>query len=329
MPDGQTCDNFDPHAVRMFNLPGGEFFTMIDGLVTNHPDGTRTVEVTVAAVDNPNAGWTMQVDLNAELDWEGWIAQPGAQTFNSDCFDNHEEWYYHVVQNTSTAIGWGDYNGAVLSLTHQPGNEFYGWQFGMGANNHNANFGYWGWFYWEGTINGQFEAGSGSMHGDLDCTMPYDIERTYVSTDCAGNVNTFSYTVAVNGGGCQPLVPPFTGNPGIDVDWGDQETDSNGSISGGIDDPKEDRGPIKVLGLNPNPTNEHAYFQFVSEERLQVAVQLFDMTGTMQASLFEGTVQAGQRMQFEVNVSTLPAGLYQIRIASAVQIVNTKLMVMD
>lgn len=49
----------------------------------------------------------------------------------------------------------------------------------------------------------------------------------------------------------------------------------------------------------------------------------------MRADLAVSAVQAGQRMQFEVNVSTLPAGLYQIRIASAVQIVNTKLMVMD
>jgi hypothetical protein len=167
------------------------------------------------------------------------------------------------------------------------------------------------------------------MHGDLDCTMPYDIERTYVATDCAGNETTFSYTVAVNGGGCQPPLPPFNGNPGIDVDWGDQETDANTGISGGIGNPDDGKQPIKVLSLAPNPTNEHAFFNFVSEERMQVNVELFDMTGVLQSSLYSGTIEAGQRYQLEVNVAALPAGLYQIRIASAVQIVNTKLMVMD
>jgi hypothetical protein len=330
MPDGQTCDNYDAHAVRIFNLPGEQFYTIVDGVVTNHPDGTRTVDVTVVATENPNAGWVLQVDLNAELTWDEWIAQPGSQSYKSDCdLGDHTEWYYHVVQNSSTATGWGDYDGSVLSLSHQPSNEFYGWQFGVGANNKNANFGYWGWFYWEGVIDGQFEAGSGSMHADLDCTMPYDIDRTYVATDCGGNATTFSYTVAVNGGGCQPPLPPYTGNPGIDVDWGDQETDNDSEIFGGLGDPNEGKDPLKVLNLAPNPTDEHALFQFISEERLQVAVQLFDMTGVMQSTLYEGTVEAGQRYQLEVNVASLPAGMYQIRIVSSVQIVNTKLLVMD
>ena len=40
-------------------------------------------------------------------------------------------------------------------------------------------------------------------------------------------------------------------------------------------------------------------------------------------------IDAGVPYQIEVNVSALPAGLYQIRIASEVQIVNTKLLVID
>ena len=43
-----------------------------------------------------------------------------------------------------TVVGSGSLEGTNLALSHQPANELFGFQFGYGANNKNANFGFSG-----------------------------------------------------------------------------------------------------------------------------------------------------------------------------------------
>jgi hypothetical protein len=68
MEDGETCDNYAAHRVRMFNFPGDEFYTTLDGMVTTYADGTRHIELTAVAASNPNAGWTV-VECGGIMRW--------------------------------------------------------------------------------------------------------------------------------------------------------------------------------------------------------------------------------------------------------------------
>jgi hypothetical protein len=289
--------------------------------MTNYVDGTAHISMEVVSMDNPDAGWTFEIDLNEGLNWQDWIDQPGAQSYKSDCgLGDHTEWMYYILQGSSTATGWGDYAGSELALSHQPSNGFFGFQVGEGANNKNANHGYSGWFYYIGTFNGADVMGTGDVFVDVDCSLPWSIEREYTVTDCSGNTTSFSYTVDVNGLTCEPIDPTLDGNDdpiggGIDSDTIDT-----------LDDDKED-GEIKVLGLTPNPANDIALLTFMTQLDEQMAVNLYNGNGMLVMTLWEGQVFADVPMNIEVPASMLETGLYQIQILSTSGMVTTKLMV--
>ncbi|MAI22548.1 MAG: hypothetical protein CL828_00675 [Crocinitomicaceae bacterium] len=323
--DGLTCDNFTSHAARLFNFPGDEFYTLTGGLMSNFVDGTAHITMDVVSMDNPNAGWTFDIELNEGLNWQDWIDQPGAQSYKSDCgLGDYTEWMYYILQGTSTATGWGEYEGSELALSHQPSNGFFGFQVGQGANNKNANHGYSGWFYYMGTFNGADVMGTGDVFADIDCSLPWNIEREYTVTDCSGNSTTFSYTVDVNGLTCEPIEPTLDGNDESDSSWGD---DAIGDDSVGSDDGSSNAHKIKVLGLTPNPASDIALLTFMTEADEQVGVHLYNGSGMLVMTLWEGQVFANVPMNIEVPASMLQTGLYQIQILSASGTVTTKLMV--
>jgi hypothetical protein len=326
MEDGLTCDNFAVHAARLFNFPGDEFYTLAGGLMTNYVDGTGQITMEVVSTENPNAGWTFEIDLNEGLNWQDWIDQPGTQSYKSDCgLGDHTEWMYYILQNSSTATGWGDYAGSELALSHQPSNGFFGFQVGQGANNKNANHGYSGWFYYIGTFEGADVMGTGDVFADIDCSLPWGIEREYTVTDCSGNSSTFSYTVDVNGMTCAPIDPTLDGNDESDNGWGD---DAIGDDGIGEDDGSSEGHKVKLLGLTPNPANDIALLTFMSTADDQVGVHLYNSSGMLVMTLWEGQVFADIALTIEVPASTLQSGLYQIQILSANgSSITTKLMV--
>ena len=323
--DGLTCDNFTSHAARLFNFPGDEFYTLTGGLMSNYVDGTAHITMDVVSMDNPNAGWTFEIELNEGLNWQDWIDQPGAQSYKSDCgLGDHTEWMYYILQGTSTASGWGEYEGSELALSHQPSNGFFGFQVGEGANNKNANHGYSGWFYYIGTFEGADVMGTGDVFADIDCSLPWGIEREYTVTDCSGNTTSFAYTVDVNGLTCEPIEPTLDGNDDSDSSWGD---DAIGDGGIGTDDGSSQGHTIKVLGLTPNPANDIALLTFMTEVDEQVGVHLYSGHGMLVMTLWEGQVFADVPMNIEVPASMLDNGLYQIQILSASGTVTTKLLV--
>jgi len=324
--DGLTCDNFTAHAARLFNFPGDEFYTMAGGLMTNYVDGTAHITMEVVSMDNPNAGWTFEIDLNEGLNWQDWIDQDGPQSYKSDCgLGDHTEWLYYIMQNSSSASGWGDYAGSELALSHQPSNGFFGFQVGEGANNKNANHGYSGWFYYIGTFEGAEVMGTGDVFADIDCSLPWSIEREYTVTDCSGNSTTFSYTVDVNGMTCDPIDPTLDGNDDSDSSWGD---DAIGDDNIGEEDGSSNGHKVNLLGLTPNPANDIALLTFVSTDDDVVAVNLYNGSGMLVTTLWQGQAYADVAVTIEVPANTLQTGLYQIQILSATgNSVTTKLMV--
>ena len=324
--DGLTCDDYEVHAARLFNFVGDEFYTAMGGLMTNYLDGTRHLTLEVVSTENPNAGWTFEIDLDLGMDWEDWDNQPGSQSYKSDCgLGDHTEWMYHILQGSSTASGWGDYQGSELALNHQPSNGYFGFQIGEGANNKNANQGFSGWFYYTGTFQGAQVVGSGDVFGDLDCFLPWMIERNYTLTDSSGNVSEFNYTVDVNGVTCEPFQPTLDGYVEDDSESdSDNDADPFGDIS------SEDNGTkttIKILTLTPNPSSETALLTFMASDDDYIEVFLYNNSGVMVSNLYQGEVAGNLTMTIEIHSNEFTDGLYQIQIVSSSGVATQKLMV--
>jgi hypothetical protein len=305
MPDGETCDNYALHSLRLFNFPGSEFYTTVEGRVANNTDGTKTYTVTVVSTENSNAGWTITNHYGAPMSWEDWIAQPGAQSYKSDCgLGDHTEWMYTTLTSGS-AEGWGDYAGSSLTFTHQPASGYFGFQIGEGANNKNANYGFSAWMYYAGNFGEMPVSGSGDIFGDLDCCLPYDIERSYVASDCAGNETHFAYTVHLTGEDC---------------DAGDEGTISDQEDSGLV----SIKDLIKIESLQPNPTSDMSVLVLSTDEpSVNVQVTVTTMSGAEVMDLYSGQVVNGWFTSIDIPASNLESGMYQVRV-QAKQFVTTK-----
>ena len=306
MPDGQTCDNYDVHSLRLFNFAGSEFYTTVEGRVANHYDGTKTYTVTVVSADDADAGWDIELSYGQFLTWQEWIDQPGAQSYKSDCgLGDHTTWMYTTLES-GTAEGWGNYAGSSLTFSHQPASGYFGFQLGEGANNKNGNYGFSQWMYYTGTFMGNAVSGSGDIFGDLDCCLPYDLERSYVASDCAGNETTFDYTVRLTGEDCAE---------GNDGDISDDQEDA--VLTAG-------KNPIKILSLQPNPTADMSTLVLSTDEAMiQVRVTVTTMSGAEVMTVFNGTVVNSWPTNVEIPVNNLESGMYQVR-AQFKQYVSTK-----
>ncbi|MDA1242738.1 MAG: T9SS type A sorting domain-containing protein, partial [Bacteroidetes bacterium] len=309
MPDGETCDNYAPHSLRLFNFAGAEFYTTVEGRVANNSDGTKTYTMTVVASDNANAGWTITNHYGAPMTWQEWIDQPGNQSYKSDCgIGDHTTWMYTTLTSGS-AEGWGDYAGSSLSFSHQPASGYFGFQIGEGANNKNGNYGFSAWMYYNGTFDGSAVAGSGDVFGDLDCCLPYDLEREYVMTDCAGNTTTFHYTVSMTGEGCSD-----EGDAGIS-----DEEDAVLTVAKDL---------IKIESLQPNPTSADAVLMLSTEEEsITAQVVVLTMSGAQVLDVYNGPIVAGWNMQIDIPSTQLQSGMYQVQVRAKQFVTTKKLLV--
>ena len=309
LADGEMCDGFAPHGVHLFNFPRGEFYNTLNGTVAHLVDGTMTYTMEVASADNPNGGYTIVSEFSAPMSWDEWMAQPGMHSYKSDCgLGDHTTWEY-ALMTSGEATGWGDFEGDSFTLMHQPANGYFGFQIGEGANNKNANYGFSGWFYLSGMVDGQAINSSGDLFGELDCCQPWTLERAYTVTDCAGNVSTFTYEVHATGVGC--------------------EAEDEGGISEGEDmslvSPKD---LIQVLNLQPNPSNAVVNLQLLAEDvGTEVTVMLMGVTGEEVMFIYEGMVWAGIPENVMFDVSDVDGGLYHIQVTAKNFATSKKLLV--
>ena len=305
--DDETCGGYETHSVRLFNFLGSEFYsTMGEGLVSQLDNGDWLIEKTVVSNENEQAGWTISITLTDGMDYDTWSDQPFPTSFKLDCddiMDDHENWMYWFL-SSGTMTGWGDYEGSFLSCTHQPSNEFYRFQVGLGANNMNDHYGYSGWFTYSGTYDNTPVMGSGDFFGDLDCTLPYQLEYDYTATDCSGNATEFGYTVNVTGTVCDGVGAGLTGTGS-----------GNGDFTPALSS-MDNRGPIQVSNIAPNPTHDFAQLGFNVLEPMRVDIYLFDAAGMLVTPLFNGHVDKGQTYMLDINASQLESGVYQVRLSS-------------
>ena len=318
MADGQTCDN-NPveHGVRLFNFEGGEYYTTDEGSITVHNDGTIDLTMTVQMVDDPTASLIVSAQFGALLTWDEWLDTPGPESFKSDCgLGDHLEWKYTTLIDGSIT-GGGSLLGTELELTHQPMNEYFGFQFGEGANNENGNFGFSGWFYYQGTLvvdgnAGTEVMGSGDLFGDLDFMQDWSTTLTYCVTDCVGNQSLFSYTIESSGEVLNPL----------DED-GVQGGDSNDDT---MITPKD---LVSITSLHPNPTSGQTILVLDADEDVKVKVNLHDMSGNLVLPIMEGMLYEGWETSININLQGIESRMYQIRITAKEFVTTKKLLVTE
>ncbi len=305
----ETCNGYEVHAMRLFNFAGGEFYSTVgEGLVSQLPNGDWLIEKTVVDNANPDAGWNVAFTLTDGMDYATWSDQDFPTSYKLDCedlLDDHENWMYWFLSEGSMT-GWGDYTGSYLTCTHQPANEFYRFQVGLGANNMNEHYGYSGWFTYSGTFDSTPVMGSGDFFGDLDCTLPYQLEYAYTATDCSGNQAEFSYTVNVTGTVCDEVGSGLVGTGG---------SGNAGDFTPALSS-MENRGPIQVSNIAPNPTQDFAQFGFNVLQPMRIDVSLFDAAGMLVTPLYNGQVEKDQTYMLDINAAQLESGVYQVRISS-------------
>ena len=323
--NGETCDDRDPEAIRLFNFGGGESFVLVDGgssIVEVMADSTLHIvlETTNAAGD---AGFIFDAIYDGGHDWNEWLALPGMHNYKKDCaeiFPGIEiwtEWIYYVMDN-GTMSGTGRFAGSEFTLSHQPLNAYYGLQVGEGANNKNENYGASAWFFWTGeyVLDGASQgtmASSGDIFFDLDCCLGWQIDYEYTVVDDCGNSNGFSYSDMGTGEFGSGANSTVSGHTPVDITAGTSSL----------------KDPIRITGLQPNPTNDISTLGFVVSNNMRLRIDLYTMNGGYVAELFDGNASEDVQYMLDIDATTLSSGMYQIRMSSNDYVLVKKLLVSE
>jgi hypothetical protein len=320
---GETCSGHDPHNLRLWLPTGVENFAGEPGVVENNVDGTWTLTQEVTSIGTSGGGWLVQVTYGVAMDWDEWTDQPGSHTFKLDCGeldDDHENWDYRILES-GTLIGTGAYFGDTLHLSHAPGNELFGFQLGYGASGMNANYGFGGWLYYDGTFNGMPANGTGDVFGDLDCCLPWSVTRTWKAFDDCFNETCFSYTINVN-----DETECAEDDSDAELSAG-QGGDHTPVVIGGAGDLTTGKTPIRVTNLQPNPTNDWSLLGFTVTQNMRIRVDMYSMDGALIAELYDGVAAPNVNHTLDIDAADLDAGMYQIRLSSSDYLVVKKLLV--
>ena len=330
LADGETCTGFIPHALRLFNLPSSDKFFGLNapGTISFMGDTAWTYTASFYVIDESDGslstddGFAIDVMFHQGLDWDNWSNQGFPTGYKADCpvtSNAYEDWMYYILES-GTITGLGAYDGSAFTLTHQPQNLFYGCQVGVGANNMNDNNGFSSWMLLNGTYvhYGQEMSfiGSGDIFGDIDCCADGSFTQTVTLTDCGCNTNSITWDVIGTTNGCDVIAEQEGGNT--------EEVDV--SIIGGGADPIEDKFPISVLEIAPNPTNNATQVQFIASSAARVNMDLIQMDGAVVMNLFNGDVHPGMIYTQNLLMSEFDAGMYQIRWSTASGVLTKKVL---
>ncbi len=327
--NGETCDDRAPEAVRLFNFPGAESFTIVEGgssIIEIAPDSTMRIVLEVADVNGD--GFIFDAIYEGGHDWNEWLAEPGMHNYKKDCADIFPgieiwtEWVYYVMGAGGTMSGTGAYAGSEFTLQHQPLNAYYGLQIGEGANNKNENYGGSAWFFYTGEliVDGLSQgilSSSGDIFFDMDCCLGWQIDYSYTITDDCGNSTEFDYTDLGTG--------EFDNLDNVTVSGG-QGGHTPIDITGGVSSLKD---PIRITGLQPNPTNDYSTLGFVVTNNMRLRIDLYTMGGQFVQELFDGNASEDVQYVLDIDANTLSSGMYQVRLSSSDYIVVKKLLVSE
>ena len=147
---------------------------------------------------------------------------------------------------------------------------------------------------------------------DMDCVLPWSASYDYTISDACGNETTFGYSVT--NAALQPDAPTASGEAS-----GHHPFDV--SVGGDLME------PIRVTGLQPNPTSSVSQLGFVVSSNMRLRVDLYDMAGQLVQGLYDGNAMNDVEYFMAVDAEGLDAGMYQIRISSDTYMAVKKLLV--
>jgi len=316
LPAGNPCGYSTAWAMAMFNLPSAhKYYTVQNGDLVQYPNGSVHLTAEMHNATTPANGWNVDVWFNNQKTWTEWSSQSFPTGFKADCGGegaNHQDWLYFIMQAGDGAemTGFGGYTGSSVNLTHAPSSNYFGFQMGDGANNYNgADNGFGGWFTYNGymQINGTpYGNNNGNISGggdfalELDCCPDYTIVRQWIASDCSGNVSTCVQNITFDGT-TAPSAPGVT-----------------------IEPTKED---VANVGITPNPAVDQVNFKFTASLTANATIEVYDMTGNLIGTVYNGKVVYGTEYTTSFDVSRLPNGIYFVQYTNGLQTKTEKLIV--
>ncbi|MEY3398429.1 MAG: hypothetical protein RL220_1023 [Bacteroidota bacterium] len=280
-------------SLILFNFPGGTHYcTTQSGHLTVFADMSAHIEATLVCLNNPNGGWHLSLDLADGADWPTWDNMPFPTSYKDDfnlAGDDYLDWWYFIIQNSSSLTGWGDYEGSSLTLNHLPASYYYGYQLGVAANNVNGNYGNGGWI----TATGNFVdsstgtsasvSSSGDLAFDQSCCNRPQVVRTWTAVDCSGNVTTHTQTIS------------FAENVGF-------KSAQKVDVSEGL----------FIKSAYPNPTSDMLYVVFEAGQDAMTTLQLMNPVSGLVENIYTGSVNKGEQRYIEIDTNSLAAGVYNL-----------------
>ncbi len=306
-PAGNPCNYPYDWAMILIGMPNAhKWYSVSEGNFVQYPNGSIHITATLNNVLNPSNGWLLDVTFNGQMDWATWSAL--GRSFKDDCGGigaNHPDWLYYLLQSGAGAelVGFGGYAGSALDMQHTPANLYFGFQLGDGANNYNgADHSFGGWFKYSGTFrpNQNSDLVSVSASGDLafemDCCPDYWIERQWTASDCTGNTVYCTQTISFEGSDL---------NDNISVISTDKPLVAKGS---------DNAQP--TVGVYPNPASDNATFTFKTVEAGQTRLEIFDMSGSKVADVYNSIATASTEYVVNFDASKLATGVYMFRLTN-------------
>ena len=180
---GADSDYFveDPSAPLSFTYSSATGNALLEGRVYCRENSGQWFDVFATFEGGQVASEWLDEDPNHALMINDDPQQEGYQL----CDINQDEITVFTMAENSVLIGGGDLNG-FLELDHMPVSLNKRFQLGEGANNHNCENGFGGWFKWSGTINGSEMSG---LSGDFVCDLG---DCTQGNNDPCGDAVSFS-----------------------------------------------------------------------------------------------------------------------------------------
>ena len=91
--------------------------------------------------------------------------------------------------------------------------------------------------------------------------------------------------------------------------------------------PNDDEGPVILTKNNPNPFSNMATIEFkLSGFDSDVAIDVFSLTGSKVATLYNGVAEADHTYKVEFDGSSLPPGIYIYHINTGDKVYTDKLI---
>jgi hypothetical protein len=296
------------------------YYVLSEGSLVRFADEIH-LTATMTNVFDPTSGFFVDVTFEGGWDWTTWSTGLGQMaSFKADCINignDYEQWLYFLLSAEEGAelVGFGDYAGSSLNLTHAPSNNYYGFQYGDGANNFNAAFGFGGWFNYNGIFQSSATSapaqqfGAGDFALDLDCCPDYWIVRQWTATDCSGNSSTCSQIISYPGS------TPVVENTGSDFTEQFATAKEDGRVG------------ASEVAVSPNPARDIAQFSFKTINNAPTTLEIFDMSGRKVADVYSGTVEAGSAYQVSFDTEALATGIYMYRFTNGSDVQIKRLII--